>query len=111
MAKATPLSKADIAERAAKLSGIKPEAFAADSKLMGKALDAILEAMEQALRRGETIQFRGVLTADVVHKPARTGRNPSTGDPVQVEESWTVRFKPGAGLKGSVNQAHKDRQF
>ncbi len=111
MAKATPLSKADIAERAAKLSGIKDEAFKADSKLMTKALDAILEAMEQALRRGETVQFRGILTASVQHKPARTYRNPATGDPVQGEESWTVHFKTGAGLKGSVNQAHKDRQF
>ncbi|MFI6889137.1 HU family DNA-binding protein [Streptosporangium canum] len=41
------------------------------------------------------------------HKPARKGRIPSTGETVDVEESWTPRFAAGAGFKGLARQAQK----
>ncbi len=69
----------------------------------GRALNAILDEITQALSRKDTVTLVGFGTFLQRHRGARTGKNPQTGEPVQIKASNTVAFKPGKGLKDSVN--------
>ena len=69
----------------------------------GRALNAILDEITQALSRKDTVTLVGFGTFLQRHRGARTGKNPQTGEPVQIKASNTVSFKPGKGLKDSVN--------
>ena len=68
-----------------------------------RALNAILDEITQALSRKDTVTLVGFGTFLQRHRGARTGKNPQTGEPVQIKASNTVSFKPGKGLKDSVN--------
>src|SRR5690606_7526391 len=68
-----------------------------------RALNAILDEITQALSRKDTVTLVGFGTFMQRHRGARTGKNPQTGEPVKIKASNTVAFKPGKGLKDSVN--------
>ena len=68
------------------------------------ALKAVQDAIAAALTRGDKITLPGFGTFKVVETAARTGRNPQTGEPVQVAAKRKVQFKPNAQLKELVNQ-------
>ncbi|SDS97694.1 bacterial nucleoid protein HU alpha subunit [Halopseudomonas litoralis] len=68
-----------------------------------RALNAILDEITQALSRKDTVTLVGFGTFLQRHRGARTGKNPQTGEPVQIKASNTVSFKPGKGLKDSIN--------
>lgn len=72
---------------------------AATSVVIGAAIEAITEAMS----KGETVQFIGFGTFSVQDRPARTGRNPQTGAEMKIAAKKVVRFKAGAGLTASAN--------
>lgn len=63
-----------------------------------KALDATLEAISDALRAGDKVQLVGLGTFSTSVRPARQGRNPQTGEAVQIAEKKVVRFKASNGL-------------
>lgn len=67
-------------------------------KVVQKTLDAIVESLE----RGETVELRNFGVFKVKNRRGRIGRNPRTGDEVQVPEKKVVVFKPGLILKGKV---------
>ncbi len=69
----------------------------------GKALDATLEAIVDALAQDETITLVGFGTFKASERAARTGRNPRTGEEIQIPAAKTVKFAPGKGLKDAVN--------
>ena len=81
----------------------------ADMTLLSK-LDAsrvvgsIFDTIEQALTAGDKIRLVGFGTFSVVKRAASTGRNPKTGEPMQIPASIRPKFKPGKGLKDSVNK-------
>jgi len=69
----------------------------------GSAYESFLEAIAQALRRGERVNVAGLGNFTVADRAARQGRNPKTGEPIQIPASRNVKFKPGKELKELVN--------
>jgi|TARA_B100000745_G_C20153938_1_gene395467 DNA-binding protein HU-beta len=69
----------------------------------GRALDATTEAIEEALKNGDQVSLVGFGTFLVKERAARTGRNPQTGQEIQIPASKVPSFKPGKGLKDAVN--------
>ena len=67
-------------------------------KVVQRTLDAIVESLE----RGETVELRNFGVFKVKSRRGRIGRNPRTGQEVQVPEKKVVVFKPGLILKGKV---------
>jgi integration host factor subunit beta len=66
-------------------------------------VNAILDEITQALSRGDRVELRGFGAFSVKIRPARTGRNPRTGDKVAVEEKWVPFFKTGKELRERLN--------
>lgn len=69
-----------------------------------RTIDLLLSAVTDALSRGETVQFRGFGRFLVKTSPARPGRNPRTGAPVEVPARAVVKFRPGQALADAVNR-------
>jgi len=69
----------------------------------GRALDATLEAIAESLRDGEPINLVGFGTFQVKDRAARAGRNPQTGETIQIKASRVPGFKAGKALKDAVN--------
>ncbi|MCW8038094.1 MULTISPECIES: HU family DNA-binding protein [Acinetobacter] len=68
----------------------------------GKALDATIAAVTDALKAGDTVTLVGFGTFSVKERAARTGRNPQTGATLEIKASKVPSFKAGKGLKDSV---------
>lgn len=73
------------------------------------AVKAILEALSQALVDGQRVEIRGFGSFSVNHRPARVGRNPRTGESVQVPEKRVPHFKAGKALREQVDQNAQGR--
>ncbi len=67
------------------------------------AVDAFLDTVEDALKRGSEVSFSGFGKFSVSARAAREGRNPATGERIQIAASNVPRFSAGAGLKKAVN--------
>ncbi|MEJ2576883.1 MAG: HU family DNA-binding protein [Gammaproteobacteria bacterium] len=69
----------------------------------GRALDGLLEAVTKAMKEGEPVSIVGFGTFTVRDRAARTGRNPKTGDTIEIAASRTPAVKAGKALKDAVN--------
>lgn len=69
----------------------------------GKAVDATLSAITKALGEGDQVALIGFGTFSVKERPARTGRDPRTGEPMDISASKAPTFKAGKSLKDAVN--------
>jgi DNA-binding protein HU-beta len=69
----------------------------------GRALDATVGAVTEALKSGDAVTLVGFGTFAVKERAARTGRNPQTGKEIQIAASKTPSFKAGKSLKDAVN--------
>jgi len=69
----------------------------------GRALDAITESIAAALKDGDQVALVGFGTFLVKERAARTGRNPQTGEPIEIAAAKIPSFKPGKALKDAVN--------
>lgn len=82
--------------------------IAEESKLTKKAAEAALEAfvnsVEDALRKGEKVQLVGFGTFEVRQRAARKGRNPQTKAEIKIPASKAPVFKAGKALKETVNK-------
>jgi DNA-binding protein HU-beta len=80
-------------------------AEAADISKMSaqRAVDAALEAITRALGSGDAVTIAGFGTFQVKERPARTGRNPKTGEAISIAASKIAAFKAGKGLKDALN--------
>ena len=67
-----------------------------------EAVDAFLNTVEDALKRGSDVSFSGFGKFSVSQRSAREGRNPATGERIQIAASRVPRFTAGAGLKKAV---------
>ncbi|CAH7355767.1 DNA-binding protein HU-alpha [Vibrio chagasii] len=67
------------------------------------ALEAVLETTTETLAAGEEVALVGFGTFKVNTRAARTGRNPRTGDEIQIAEAKVPAFKAGKALKDAVN--------
>lgn len=82
--------------------------FAEKGKFESKAeaerkLDSVLETFEEVLVNGDDVNFVGWGKFEVVDKPARKGRNPKTGEEIDIPAKKVVKFKPGKKLSDKVN--------
>ena len=66
-------------------------------------LNATLAKIERALLAGQPVTLHDFGTFEIKKREARTGRNPRTGEPVEIAASTTVAFKPAKALKDSLN--------
>ena len=69
----------------------------------GKAVDAVLASVTEILKGGGDLTIIGFGKFSTVAKPAREGRNPSTGEAMQIKASNAPKFTPGKALKTAVN--------
>ncbi len=69
----------------------------------GRALDGMVEAITQALKDGDQVSLIGFGTFSVRDRAARTGRNPRTGETLEIKASKNPVFKAGKSLKDAVN--------
>ena len=69
-----------------------------------EAVDAVLKTIEDNLSRGAEIAITGFGKFHVAERGARQGRNPRTGEAIQIQASRVPRFSAGAGLKSAVNR-------
>ena len=67
------------------------------------AIKTILEQMSQALATGERIEIRGFGSFSLHYREPRRGRNPKTGDAVELTGKYVPHFKPGKELRERVN--------
>jgi integration host factor subunit beta len=68
------------------------------------AVKTILDAMSDALVRGNRIEIRGFGSFSINQRPARTGRNPRSGESVAIPAKRVPHFKPGKALREAVDQ-------
>lgn len=72
------------------------------------AVKGIIDHMTHALSSGERIEIRGFGSFSLHYRPPRVGRNPKTGDAVELSSKFVPHFKPGKELRDKVNES-KDR--
>ena len=95
------MTKSDLI---AKLADRFPQLVAKDADF---AVKMILDAMSDALAKGDRIEIRGFGSFSLNYRPPRVGRNPKSGDKVSVPEKWVPHFKAGKELRERVDTAHK----
>ena len=69
----------------------------------GRALDATIGSVKQALKKGGTVTLVGFGTFYVGKRAARTGRNPRTGANIKIKAAKVPKFRAGKGLKDALN--------
>jgi DNA-binding protein HU-beta len=90
------MNKAEFVEKIAS----KAEFSRRDAEI---AVDAALETIEEELSRGSEITLTGFGKFHVAKRGARQGRNPQTGEAIQIKAARVPRFSAGSKLKQSVN--------
>ena len=90
------MNKRDLADIVAYETGVSRARAAA-------GVDSIFKTITAALKDGVRVQITGFGTFDVRDRPARTGRNPRTGEAVSIAASTAPTFKAARGLKQAVN--------
>ncbi len=90
------MNKGELIEAVANATG----ATKADA---GRAIDATVESITGALKKGDTVTLIGFGTFKTAKRAARTGRNPQTGASLQIPARTVPSFKAGAALKAAVN--------
>ncbi len=68
-----------------------------------KSVDAVFDCITNALRGGQEVRLVGFGTFVVTHRKASKGRNPRTGEAIQIPASNQPKFRAGKGLKEAVN--------
>ena len=89
------MTKSEFVDQVAARSGL-------NKKEAGDAVDAVLDTVEDTLRRGGEVAFSGFGKFSVSHRGAREGRNPATGERIQIAASNVPKFSAGAALKKAV---------
>ena len=72
-------------------------------KMAKEAVDCVLDAITESLANKETVQIAGFGSFKVSERQARSGRNPQTGETINIPARNTPKFVPGKGLKDAVN--------
>jgi integration host factor subunit beta len=95
------MTKADLVEEVTQLGDLTRR----DGEVI---VETIFDAVVQALRSGDKIEIRGFGSFRIRQRKSRTGRNPKTGDKVQVPAKRVPYFKPSKELRDLVNPRNKE---
>ena len=68
-----------------------------------RSVDAVIDTITETLRKGDSVTLVGFGTFEVRARAARTGRNPQTGETIQIKASNSPAFKAGKAFKDAVN--------
>ena len=90
------MNKAELIDKVAEGADISKAAAT-------RALDTVLDSITEALKSGDVVTLVGFGTFQVKDRAARTGRNPRTGEAIQIKASKNPSFKAGKALKDAVN--------
>lgn len=90
------MNKAELIDKVAEGADISKAAAT-------RALDTVLNSITGALQAGDVVTLVGFGTFQVKDRAARTGRNPRTGEAIQIKASKNPSFKAGKALKDAVN--------
>lgn len=90
------MNKSELIDAIAQAADL-PKASAA------RALDAMTDSIASSLKNGNSVSLVGFGSFNVKDRPARTGRNPQTGAPIQIAAAKVPSFKAGKALKDAVN--------
>jgi DNA-binding protein HU-beta len=89
------MNKGDLINEVAKVASTKKEAQ--------EAVDCVFSSITRALKKGDTVTLVGFGSFKVVGRKARKGRNPQTGEEIDIKASNAPKFTPGQALKEAVN--------
>jgi DNA-binding protein HU-beta len=89
------MNKADLINAVAEVVSTKKEAQ--------EAVDCVFETIKAALKKSEAVQIIGFGSFKVSKRDARKGRNPQTGEEIQIAARMVPKFVPGKALKDAVN--------
>jgi DNA-binding protein HU-beta len=89
------VSKQEFVDKVASEAGLS-------KKDAGAAVDAVLKTIEDELRGGGEVSFTGFGKFHVAERGAREGRNPRTGESMQIAATKVPRFTAGSGLKKAI---------
>lgn len=90
-------NKADLIEKVADKAGLS-------KKDAAPVVDAVFESIKETLSTGEKVQVIGFGNFEVRDRAARKGRNPQTGEEIQIAATKVPAFKPGKALKDAVKE-------
>lgn len=74
-----------------------------NTKQITEVLDNMIDIIEKEIKSGESVRILGFGTFEKTSKPARTGRNPRTGESINIPAVSSVKFKPGKEFKNFIN--------
>jgi DNA-binding protein HU-beta len=89
------MTKSEFVDKVADQSGLS-------KKDASSAVEAVIDTIETALKSGEEVTFTGFGKFHVAERGAREGRNPRTGETMQIAASKVPRFTAGSGLKKAI---------
>jgi len=89
------MKKSDLVVKVAELAGL-------ERKQAEKAVNAVIDAIQDALQADEKVQIMGFGTFEVKERAAHQGRNPATGEPIEIAASKAPTFKAGKELRDKV---------
>jgi DNA-binding protein HU-beta len=89
------MNKQDLVNLVSEKTGISKEAA-------GKAQKAVIEAISSTLEKGDSVSLIGFGSFKVIDRSAREGRNPSTGEKMQIPATKAVKFTPSKVLKERI---------
>ena len=89
------MNKAELVEAIAERADLSKASAA-------RALDATIEAIEGALKQGDSVSLVGFGSFSVAERAARTGRNPRTGSAIKIKAAKIPKFRPGKALKDAI---------
>ncbi|MCX5614296.1 HU family DNA-binding protein [Bombella saccharophila] len=92
-----PLNKQELIAAVAEAADL-PKAKAGD------VVDAVFQTIEKTLSKGQEVRLVGFGSFVTAQRKAAKGRNPRTGEEIDIPASTSVRFKPGKGLKDAVSK-------
>ncbi len=98
------MTKSELIE---KISAEQSQLSAKDVEL---AVKMIMDHMADALSQGDRIEVRGFGSFSLHYRAARSGRNPKTGQKVQLDGKYVPHFKPGKELRERVNMGMQTRR-
>ena len=88
------MNKGDLINEVAKVVSTKREAQ--------EAVECVFSSITRSLQKGDAVTLVGFGTFKVAERKARKGRNPQTGEQIDIKASKVPKFKPGKALKGAV---------
>lgn len=89
------IGKSELQQRVAESAGL-------NKAQAGRAVDAVLNTITDALSRGQEVNLTGFGSFRVAETSARQGRNPRTGEPMPIAAGKRPAFRPGSRLKNAV---------